>query len=424
MPKRSAPLTDKQCRQLKYDPESRSANKLRDGDGLFLHVLSTGRKVWRLEYRTAKGTRSEATFPHDYGAEYGSLAAARAWRAETKALIAEGIDPVQHVKAQRAARHAAAISTFRAASEEWIAHKSEDWAPATQAKVVSTLDNVLMPWLGPRPVAEITPQEILHCLQRYERQNKRSMAHNAKTYAGQIFRRTIVLGLRNDDPAAALKGALKPKNEREMAHLQSDAEIGGLLRAIDAYHGTPTVRAALRLLPLLFCRPGELRMACWAEVDTEAGIWEIPAERMKMRRAHIVPLSVQAKAILSELASFTRHSGEDLLFPAVRHKGRPMSENTLNAALRSMGYDKSQQTAHGFRHIASTKLHDLGWDSMVIERQLAHKDPNEMRRKYNKATYWEKRVEMMQAWADYLDSIKLGRGKVVGINHAVGAGSS
>ena len=224
-----------------------------------------------------------------------------------------------------------------------------------------------------------------------------------------------MLGLRNDDPAAALKGALKPKNEREMAHLQSDAEIGGLLRAIDAYHGTPTVRAALRLLPLLFCRPGELRMACWAEVDIDASIWEIPADRMKMRRPHMVPLSVQATVILKDLAELTRHSRDDLLFPSVRHRSRPMSENTLNAAIRSMGYDKSQQTSHGFRHIASTKLHDLGWDSMAIERQLAHKDPNEMRRKYNKAIYWDKRVSMMQAWADYLDSLRSGSGSIIPI---------
>lgn len=417
MPRKIKPLTDLECKRHRYSPDSRGKNKLRDGDGLLLEALPSGRKVWRLEYRTAKGTRSEATLPHDYGTRGGALTKAREWRVEMRALIAQGVDPTQHAKAQVIAKRAEALATFRAAADEWMEHKFCDWAPATREKVKSTLENVLLPWLGDRPVAAITPQELLHCLQRYERQGKRSSAHNARSYAGQIFRRSVILGQRLDDPAAALKGALKPKNEKNMAHLTDPAEIGGLLRAIDAYAAHPAVRHGLRLLPLLFCRPGELRAARWSEFNLPAALWEIPAVRTKLRRPHLVPLSAQALEVLGELADLTRLEGDDLLFPNVRHRGRPMSENTFNAALAAIGYGGSVQTPHGFRHVASTRLHELGWASHLIERQMAHADSNAIRGVYNKAEYLPDRTRMMQAWADYLDQLRAG-GCVVPIHHA------
>ncbi|RZO83994.1 MAG: site-specific integrase [Oceanococcus sp.] len=432
MPKRSAPLTDKQCRQLKYDPETRSANKLRDGDGLFLHVLSTGRKVWRLEYRTAKGTRSEATFPHDYGTDAGTLAKARAWRMETKALVAEGIDPVQQSRANKAARQAAALSTFGASAEEWLAHKSEDWAPATVDKAKSTLENVLLPWLARRPVAEITPQEILHCLQRYERQGKRSTAHNARMYASQIFRRAAIMGLRMDDPCSALRGALKPKDEARFAHLTEPAEIGQCLAAIDNYHGAIVVKFALQLLPLTMLRPGALRELRWSMVNWDRKLLDVPAGIMKATRnrasasesrPHIVPLSRQALTLLNDLYDIT-YQGDDggLVFPGLRHRDRPLSENTLNQALLALGYSRSQQVPHGFRHIASTWLnenkHANGWDADAIERALGHYDSS-IRGVYNKAEYLPQRTAFMQCLADHFDELKAKKNKLVEGREAV-----
>lgn len=405
MPKLIEPLSDTTCRNLKFALGGRAANRKRDGGGLFLEVMRTGRKVWRLEYRHA-GKRNVATHPEDYPRL--SLAAARRWRDELQSKLAEGIDPNQAAKAEVQARHAAALATFEAAADEWRQHKSSGWSENQQIKVEGIIRRALLPWMGRRPVADITPQELLHCLQRVEKEGKIETAHRAREYASSIFRRSILHGLRSDDPAAALKGALQPKKHQNMAHLTDPAEIGALLRAIDGFTGTPEVRYAIRLLPLVFTRPTELRAARWDEFDLDAALWSIPAERMKMRRPHLVPLSEQAVDLLRELEPFSRHGDDALLFPG-RARGKPISEASMNAALRRMGYSREQQTPHGFRHIASTRLHELGWESRIVEMQLAHADRNSIRAVYNKAERLPERTKMMQAWADHLDLLKAGR---------------
>lgn len=406
MPKIITPLSDVDCRSLRHKPGGRAANRLRDGGGLLLEVLPAGRKVWRLEYRYA-GKRNVATHPDDYPVT--TLAAARKWRTELQSLLTEGVDPNQHTRAQAQARQAAALATFEAAAEEWRAHKASGWSEGQQRKVEGILRRTLLPWLGRRPVASVTPQELLHCLQRAEKEGLHETAHKAREYASAIFRRSILLGLRNDDPAAALKGALQPKKAKNYAHLTDPAEIGGLLRAIDGFRGMPEVHAALKLLPLVFLRPGkELSGGRWDEIDFDARIWSLPADRMKSKLPHVVPLSEQAVAILRELEPLTAHSPSGLLFPG-RDRRKPISENTLNASLRRLGYTKEQQCAHGFRHIASTRLHELGWDTRYIEKQMSHGDRNLIRATYNKAEYLQERTEMMQAWADHLDGLREGR---------------
>ncbi len=405
MPRKIAPLTDTQCRGLQYTPANKSTNVLRDGDGLILEAVPSGRKIWRLRYRSPGGKENRATFPIDYPS--ASLAHARAWRTKLRNQLASGIDPNQAVIAESHARKASALATFGATVDEWLDHKRPDWKPATYEKAQSVIKVVLLPYLKHRPVAEITAGELLRCLQRFEQQEKRHMAHSARTYAGQIFRRSMILGLRSDNPASALAGALKPKNERQMAHLSNPGEIGALLRAMDRYPGSLVVRAGIRLLPLVFVRPGELRSAMWGEFDLDENRWEIPAHRMKMGRPHRVPLSAQALWILQELKEITFRGGlDDLVLPSSRSHHRSISENTFNVAIIAAGFSRNQQTPHGFRHLASTHLHELGWPSRVIEVQLAHRDKNVIRGIYNKAEYWNERLRMMQAWADYLDRLK------------------
>lgn len=418
MPKKMEPLSDVQCRALRYQPEAgRAGNRLRDGGGLYLEVLASGRRVWRLKYKGALG-ENIATLPVDYGRAGGSLSDARQWRYETKALVKQGIDPNQHAKAEEQARQAAVLATFAAAADEWREHKAPNWSQSQRTKVEGIIRRALLPWIGRRPIGEVTPQELLSALQVFEKKDQLETAHRAREYASAIFRRSIILGLRKDDPAAPLKGALRPVNRKNMAHVKGADAIGELLRAIEGFTGTPEVHAALKLVPMVFTRPGELRASRWNEFDLDGARWDIPAERMKMRRPHFVPLSAQAVSILRDLEPLTRHAPDGLLFPGFRSRRKPISENTLNASLRRLGYTKDQQTAHGFRHIASTCLHDLGWPSHVVEAQLSHADKDTIRGTYNKAEYMAERIKMMQAWADHLDSLKAGGQKVVPIGIA------
>ncbi len=345
-----------------------------------------------------------ATHPVDYPKT--SLAAARSWRSDLKALLAEGLSPNQHAKAQAQARQAAALATFHAAADEWRAHSAHKWSAGYAEKVEGIIRRVLLPTLGARPIAEITEQELLHCLQRVEKQGLLHTAHDARQYASAIFRRAKLLGTRSsDNPADALKGVLKPQTKQNYPHLTNSSEIGALLRAIDGLNGTVAVSFAMRLLPLVFTRPTELRAANWGEFDLDSALWVIPEGRMKMRRPHMVPLAHQVVSILRELEPLTRQSPSGLLFPG-RDRRKPISEATLSAALRRLGYDNTQQTPHGFRHIASTKLHEMGWDTRVVELQLAHVDRNSIRATYNKAEHLPERAKMMQAWADHLEALK------------------
>lgn len=407
--KKLNPLSDIDCRNLRATPGAKTPPRLRDGGGLFLEALPSGKKVWRVEYRRHDGKRSIATLgEYGKGAGFVSLRDAREGRERVRDMLRRGLDPNQERKRQEQARAAAALATFAAAAAEWQEHKRAGWSESQCEKVAGILRREVLPFLGHRPVADITPVEVLDCLQRTERAGKLETAHKAREYVSAIFRRSVILGQRDHDPAAALKGALKKKNSRHMAHLTDPDDIAGLLRAIDGYSGGPAAASALRLLPLVFTRPGELRQARWGEFDLQERLWSIPAERMKARRPHLVPLCEQAVAILAELQPVTDRGPDSLAFPGIRDRSKPLSENTLNAGLRRLGYTTEQQTAHGFRHIASTLLHEMGWPSHVVEAQLAHEDRNQIRAVYNKAQYMPERVRMMQAWADYLDTLKRG----------------
>ncbi|MBX5461807.1 MAG: integrase arm-type DNA-binding domain-containing protein [Steroidobacteraceae bacterium] len=383
--------------------------KLFDGGGLYLLVTPEGGRWWRLKYRYGGKERglSLGVYPAV------SLRTARERRDEARRLLASGVDPSAHRKAERASR----AETFEALAREWLALQQPTLAPATYAKARWLLEAFLLPKLGDRPIHEITPPELLGVLRGIESGGIHETAHRAKQLAGRIFRYAIATGRAERDPAADLRGALAPIAARNHAAITEPAKVGALLRVIDGYVGQPATMYALRLAPLVFVRPGELRAAEWREFDLEAAEWRIPAERMKMREAHLVPLSRQAVAILKELHAFTG-TGR-YLFPSLRTPARPISENTLNAALRRLGYAKDEMTAHGFRAMASTLLNERGFPPDVIELQLAHAERNRVRAAYNRAERLDERRQMMQAWADYLDSLRSGA-RVVTLRQAPG----
>ncbi|MGA0586770.1 tyrosine-type recombinase/integrase [Dyella sp. KRB-257] len=290
-------------------------------------------------------------------------------------------------------------------AEEWLAKQAATMAPATMAKARWTFDDLVFPWIGSRPIAEIDPPEML-VLRRIEERGAHETAHRTKQRCGQVFRYAIATHRAKHDPTTDLRGALTAAKVEHRPAITDPARIGELLRAIDGYTGGFVVRCALRLAPLVFTRPGELRKAEWAEIDMDAALWRIPAERMKMREPHTVPLAPQAVAVLRELQPLTGNGR--YVFPSARTTSRPMSDAAVNAALRRMGFDKDTMTGHGFRALASSRLNELGWAPDVIERQLAHAERNKVRAAYNRAQYMEERQRMMQAWADYLDGLRTG----------------
>jgi integrase len=340
-----------------------------------------------------------------------SLARARDRRDAAREALQAGRDPGAERRAEKVRRVIAVGSTFEAVSTEWMASQRKKLAPATFAKSQWLLDQV-MPWLGARPIGEIEPPELLAALKRIEARGANETAHRTKDKCGQVFRYAIAHGMATRDPSADLRGALAPIVRTSRAAITEPAKVGALLRALDGYGGQHVTRCALRLAPLLFVRPGELRAMEWAELDLDAAEWRIPAHRMKMREAHVVPLALQAMVILRELQPLTGRGR--YCFPSLRAAAAPMSENTINAALRALGYDKVTMTGHGFRAMASTCLNELGWQPDVIERQLAHAERNKVRAAYNRAAYMAERQRMMQAWADYLEGLRAGT-KVVPI---------
>lgn len=392
-----ARLTDTQIRQAK--PGS-TKHRLSDGDGLFLLVLPNGARWWRLDYRLhgRRNTISLGTYPEV------SLAAARQRRAEARTQVAAGVDP-SHVRQQlKVARSSG--NTFAAVAAEWLAKQQNVFAPVTLKTATWQVADLVNPWMGNRPVGEIEPPELLAVLRRIEARGRHDTAHRVKQRCGQIFRYAIATGRAQRDPSADLRGALTPVNTRHRAAVTEPEDIKALLQALDGYQGTFVVACALRLAPLTFVRPGELRRAEWTEVNLERAEWRLPATKMKMREPHIVPLSTQAVELLRELQLLT---GTGLyLFPSIRTRQRPMSENTINAALRRLGYATDQMCGHGFRAMASTSLNELGWPEDVIERQLAHRPRNKVRATYNRAQYLPERRRMMQAWANHLDVLRAG----------------
>ena len=394
------PLTDTACRNAKPKPDGKPA-KYSDEKGMYLLVNQTG-KYWRLDYRFANKRKTLAigVYPEV------SLKDAREKRENARRLLNEGIDPSEHRKISKITQNLQADNSFEAVAREWFAKRAPTLSDGHGERIIRRLERDLFPWLGNRPIAEITAPELLANLQRIEKRGAVETAHRAMQNAGQVFRYGIATGRAKYNPAADLVGALTPVVKTSFPTITEPAKIAELLRAIDGYQGTLTTRCALQLAPLVFVRPGELRHAEWTEIDLENGLWVIPAERMKMREKHIVPLSRQAVAILQELNPLTGQG--KFVFPGARSLQRPMSENTVNAALRRLGYDKDTMTGHGFRHMASTLLNEQGWNRDAIERQMAHAERNSIRATYNYAEYLPERHRMMQSWADYLEALKNG----------------
>ena len=416
MPKLIPPLTDTQCKKLRYNTSEKSANRLRDGGGLILEARPSGRKVWLLEYKLGK-KRSYATFPHPFGTELGNRTAARKWREQLQALVAEGIDPNEHSKQQRANRLAEPERLFKAVAEEWIAFKEDtgEWGEKQQKKVTGIVRNHLQPAMGDRPIQEITSQELLVVLQSIK---SKGNAKLAKQFSSAIFRRSIVRGLRQDDPTIALRGAIATPESKEQPHLEKPGEVGALLRDIDKYQANNfSVEFILKLSPLLFLRPTELREAVWEEFNFQTAEWVIPKERMKTDKALVVPLSKQVITLLEKLAPYSHHSDESILFPSPMGTSEPISDTTVRLALQSLKYrdaDGRLIVPHGFRHTASTLLAESGqFPDRVIETQLSHVEKNQVKAAYNKAVYIKQRRELMQYWSDYYDRLKSGKTNVL-----------
>ena len=385
--------------------------KLYDERGLFLLVTPTGGRLWRFKYsihdrekQLALGAYPDVT-----------LKRAREKRDAARELVADGVDP----SVQRRAERAALAQSFEGVAKEWLELQRKSLAPETISILSARLDSGLYPYIGSRPVAAITALEVLNALRRIEARGRHETAHRVRALAGRVFRYAVATGRAQHDVVADLRDALAPVKSKNFASVTDPLRVGELMRAIHGYGGHPVTALALKLAPLVFVRPGELRGAEWSEFDLVNAEWRIPAERMKMGDAHIVPLARQALAILRELEPFAR--GGRYLFPSLRTRERPMSDNTINAALRRLGYTSEEQTGHGFRSMASTLLNEQGYPPDVIELQLAHTERNKVRAAYNKAQRLPERRKMMQAWAEYLDGLRAG-GNVVPLRRRARSG--
>jgi integrase len=380
--------------------------KLADGDGMYLLVAASGGKRWRLKYRFGGKEKLLAlgTYPDV------SLAEARNKRHEARNQLAHGIDPGAERKALKEvqAKQAAVIeNSFEVVAREWHLKFSGQWSQGHAGTIIDRLTRDVFPWMGSKPISEVEPVDILAVLRRVESRGALETAHRIRTICGQVLRYAVATGRAKRDSAADLRGALPPAGGKHHAAMTDPKEVAELLRAIDGFKGTFHVKCALQLAPLLFVRPGELRQMEWSEIDLAEAQWTIPAEKMKMKQSHIVPLAQQAVAILRELKPLTG-TGR-FVFPCHRSPLRPMTNNAVNAALRRMGYASDEMTGHGFRAVARTILDEVLQVRVdFIEHQLAHavRDPNG--RAYNRTAHLSERKKMMQMWADYLDGLKTG----------------
>lgn len=394
------PLTDVEIRSKK---KGANVIKLSDGGGLQLHVMPTGSRLWRLAFRLHGKQRQLAlgSYPDL------SLAAARERRDAAKAQIKAGVDPVAQKKRDRQAAAVASANTFGLIADELVSKlEREGIAPRTLDKTKWLL-GLARPDLGDMPIRQITAADVLAVLQPVAKRGHRETSVRLRALISRIFRYGVATARAEVDPTFALRDALDTPKVTHRAAITDPKAFGGLLRAIDGMTGFVTTRIALQMLALTFPRPGELRGATWAEFDLDESIWRIPAERMKMRKPHAIPLARQAVAALSELKEFA--GAGKLAFPSVRSSVRPLSENTLNAALRRLGFTQEEHTAHGFRASASTLLNESGkWSPDAVERALAHQDEDAVRRAYARGQFWTERVEMAQWWADHLDTLRAG----------------
>ncbi len=373
--------------------------KLYDGKGLYLHVMPTGSKLWKLKYTLAKRENCLSFGPYPDT----SLAVARRKRTIARQMLADGIDPSKAKKAKREADLTQGV-TFESIAKEWVDDRLSNWAPSHSSKVIRRLERDIYPRLGNRPIREIGARELLLALRKIVDRGAIETAHRTKQACGQVFRYAVATGRADRDISQDLRGALPPPTRRHLASITDPLEIGGLLRAIDSFSGYDVTKLALQLAPFVFVRPGELRGAEWHEIDLEASVWRISAHRMKTRKVHLVPLSTQSQRILREAYDLTGHGR--LVFPSIRTHDRSISENTLTGALRRLGYTSEEMTTHGFRSMASTLLNELGWNRDAIERQLAHAERDAVRAAYNYAEHLPLRRKMMQSWGDYLDGLK------------------
>ncbi len=392
------PLTDTAIRKAK--PGDKPI-RLFDGGGLYLEVSTTGGKWWRIKYRySGKEKRLSLGVYPDV-----SLKDARDRRDESRKLLANAIDPGENRKAIKSTRVERAANSLEVVAREWYAKHSPTWAANHGNRILRRFERDIFPWIGGRPVAEITAPELLAALRRIENRGALETAHRALGNCGQVFRYAVATGRATRDPTQDLRGALPPAKGEHFAAITDPQRVAELLRALDGYQGTPTVQSALRLAPLVFVRPGELRNAEWADIDLEAAEWRYTVT--KTDTAHIVPLSSQAVAILRELHTLTGNGR--YVFPGARSTNRPMSDNAILAAMRRMSIGKDEMSGHGFRAMARTILDEvLGIRPDFIEHQLAHavRDPNG--RAYNRTAHLPERRKMMQQWADYLDNLKAG----------------
>lgn len=375
--------------------------RLFDSGGLYLEVVPTGGRWWRVKYRFAGKEKRLALGVYPTV----SLKDARRRRDEARQLLASGVDPLVQRKARKAAQQEGATNSFEVIAREWHAKHSHTWTPEHAARILRRFERDLFPWLGARPIADITAPELLTVLRRVEKRGALDTAHRGLSACGQVFRYAVSTGRTPRDPTSDLRDALPPAKRGNFAAVTEPGRLAGILRVIDSYQGTFTVSCALRLAPLVFVRPGELRKAEWKDVDLEAAEWRYIAT--KSGTPHIVPLSHQAVAILRELQPLTGRGR--FVFPGARSSDRPMSDNALLGALRRLGIPKEEMTAHGFRAAARTILDEvLGFRTDLIEHQLAHavKDPNG--RAYNRTAHLPERRRLMQSWSDYLDALKAG----------------
>jgi integrase len=399
MAKRIVQLSETKVRTAK---PKQGEYKLFDGGGLYLLVTPSGGKLWNFKYRFNGKEKKLSLGPYPEV----SLADARTKKEDARRQIVNGIDPGAVRKAMKQAS-TSETETFEVIAREWHAKFTPTWTPGHADTIMSRMKLDLFPWIGTRPINEIKAPELLTVLRRVESRGALETAHRLRSIAGQVFRYAVATGRAERDCSGDLRGALPQPGESHHAAITDPKEVAPLLRAIDGYKGGFVVKCALRLAPMFFVRPGELRHAEWAEIDLEEKVWNIPAHKMKMKQAHIVPLCAQAVEILTELKQLTGAS--KYVFPSGRSFARPMSENAVLAALRRMGYDKETMSGHGFRAMARTILDEvLQIRPDYIEHQLAHavRDPNG--RAYNRTAHLEERRKMMQLWADYLDGLKKG----------------
>lgn len=394
-------LTDTFTKNAKHSGKP-AGDKHADGGGMYL-LVNAGGKYWRMDYRFAdkRKTLALGVYPEV------SLAKARQRREKARELLADGIDPGTAKREEKRAKADAAAHTFELVARDWLAKTAAERASTTQNKITSWLEKDVIPFIGTMPMSAIGPRDVLTALRKMEARGALDSVHRVKQVTGQVFRYAVAIGAADRDVTQDLKGSLAKAAPSHFAAITEPKPLGDLMRSIFAYGGHPNVVAALRLTPLVFVRPGELRTMEWAEVDLETAEWRIPGAKMKMKADHIVPLSTQALALLRGMHPATGHG--KFVFPSLRTGERPMSENTINAALRGMGYAKEVHSAHGFRATARTIMDEVLEERVdLIEHQLAHAVKDVNGRAYNRTAHLPARREMMQRWADYLDKLRVG----------------